>query len=73
MALPNNKFLLILQMILKFFDIFLKMKDLTTSEAFLVSIYTKFFLFFGGPKVKHVFIKSGYLPFTTSIRSLVID
>ena len=24
-------------MILKFFDIFLKMKDLTTSEAFLVS------------------------------------
>ena len=28
--------MLLLQMILKFFDIFLKMKDLTTSEAFLV-------------------------------------
>ena len=25
------------EMILKFFDIFLKMKDLTTSEAFMVS------------------------------------
>ena len=27
-----------LQMILKFFEIFLKMKDLTSSEAFLVSV-----------------------------------
>lgn len=27
-----------LQMILKFFDIFLKMKDLTSSEAFLVGV-----------------------------------
>ena len=26
------------EMILKFFDIFLKMKDLTTSEAFMVSV-----------------------------------
>ena len=28
-----------LDMILKFFDIFLKMKDLTTSEAFMVRIW----------------------------------
>ena len=28
------------EMILKFFDIFLKMKDLTTSEAFMVSEHT---------------------------------
>lgn len=29
------------EMILKFFDIFLKMKDMTTSEAFLVTYYKK--------------------------------
>lgn len=29
---------LLFQIILKFFDIFLKMKDLTTSEAFLVRL-----------------------------------
>lgn len=34
----------ILQMILKFFDIFLKMKDISSSEAFMVmSLYFTFY------------------------------